>query len=117
MADGIAIVSLVAVNNGRVRHLLQQQGACRAISDLTTGEQESERSALTVGEGMDLGGSSASGSAYGLIFLPPLPPEAHRCALTAELSIRTSAGGPPEEAKAWNTLTQTPFSAHRTNRL
>jgi hypothetical protein len=92
MADGIAVVTLVAEKNGRVRHLQQQQGSCRAISDLTAGEQESERSALTVGEGMDLGGSSASGSAYGLIFLPPLPPEAQRCALTAKLSIRTSAG-------------------------
>src|SRR4051812_12876625 len=34
-------------------------------------------------------------TADGLIFLPPFPPAAERCALTAELSIRTCAGGPP----------------------
>jgi hypothetical protein len=84
---------------GNVRHLLQQQGGGRAISDLAAGEQERKWPALTIGEGMDFGCSSAPGSAYGLIFLPPLPPEAQRCALTAELSISTSAGGPPADAR------------------
>lgn len=42
---------------------------------------------------MDLGGASATRAADRRIVFPLLPPEAQRNALTAELSIRISAGG------------------------
>jgi putative ABC transport system substrate-binding protein len=48
---------------------------------------------------VDLSGASAARSADSLILLPPLPPDAQRCAFTAELSIKTCAGGPPAEAR------------------
>ena len=46
--------------------------------------------------------------------LPPFPPQAERCALTAEESMRTCAGGPPACASAWKRSTQTPLRAQRT---
>jgi hypothetical protein len=58
---------------------------------------------------MDFGGASASRAADGLAALPPLPPETQRCALTAEESTRTGAGGPPPAARAWKILAHTPF--------
>lgn len=48
---------------------------------------------------------------------PPFPPAAQRCALTAELSISTSAGGPPALAKVWKISDHTPLAAQRTKRL
>src|SRR5829696_8939987 len=72
---------------------------------------------LAVSQGMDLGGASAARAPNRLITLPPLPPEAQRCALTAELSMRTCVGGPPATAKARKILIHTPFAAHRTKRL
>ncbi len=52
-----------------------------------------------------------------LLKFPPLPPDAQRCAFTAELSISTCAGGPPADASAWKMSIQTPFAAQRTKRL
>jgi hypothetical protein len=48
---------------------------------------------------------------------PPFPPEAQRCAVTADESISTCAGGQPATTKAWKMSSQTPLAAHRTKRL
>ena len=76
-----------------------------AIGYLTPGQQERDGTTLRVGQSMDLRGPPAARSADGLLMFPPLPPDAHRCAFTAELSIRTCAGGPPAVASAWNMST------------
>ena len=65
-----------------------------AVGDLTAGDHQGNGATLAVSQGMDLGGASAARAPDRLITLPPLPPEAQRCALTAELSMRTCAGGP-----------------------
>ncbi len=55
--------------------------ARRAVGDLTAGEHEGERTKLCIGQGVDFGGASAARAIDGLIFLPPLPPLAERCAV------------------------------------
>lgn len=98
--DGIAVIAFVAMQDVGFRHELQQGIGRRAIGHLATGQEEGDRAASTVGQGVDLGGAPASGAAYGLTEFPPLPPEAQRWALTADESISSSAGGPPAEASA-----------------
>ena len=61
--------------------------------------------------------SPTTRSADRLILFPPLPPEAQRCAFTAEESMSASAGVPPAETRAWKMSTQMPLAAHRTKRL
>ena len=115
--DRIAIVAFVAMKHGCLRHLLKQQFAGSAVCDLTTCQHEGDRTTRTICQGVDFGGAPAARSADRLILLPPLPPDAQRCAFTAELSIRICAGGPPAAARISKISTQTPFAAHRTNRL
>jgi hypothetical protein len=81
---------------------VEQRSASGTIRDLAAGQHESERTALSIGQRMDLGRLPAARAADGLIFLPPFPPAAERWAFTAELSIRTCADGPPACANAWN---------------
>ena len=95
LPNGVRIVALVAVQNVAMRKLFEQLGAGCAIGDLSTREHECDRTALAVGQRMDFRRAPAARSADGLVRLPPFPPAAERCALTAELSIRTCAGGPP----------------------
>src|SRR5205085_12338935 len=51
--------------------------------------------------------AAAARTADGLIFLPPFPPAAERCALTAELSIRPAqAAHQPEPVRETDRLTR-----------
>ena len=86
----------------------------RAISDLASGEQEGDGPAVAIGQRVDFGRAASARTTDGLVALPPFPPEAERCAFTAEESISTWAGGPPALASAWKRSTQTPFAAQRT---
>jgi hypothetical protein len=115
--DSVGVVALVRMHDIAIWKTVEQRRASAAIRDLAAGQQESERAALSIGQRVDLGRATASRAANGLIFLPPFPPAAERWALTAELSIRTCADGPPACASARNKFVQTPLSAHRTKRL
>ena len=117
MADGIAVIAPVGMQDRALGHLLQEQVTGGAVGDLATRQKERDRAALAIGQGVDLRGSPTARSADRLILLPPLPPDAQRCALTAEESTSTCAGGPPAEARAWKMSTQMPLAAHRTKRL
>lgn len=99
-SDGIAVIAFVAMQDIGFRHEFQQGIGRGAIGHLAAGQEEGDRAASTVGQGVDLGGAPAPGAAYGLTELPPLPPDAQRWALTAVESINSSAGGPPAEASA-----------------
>ena len=79
--------------------MLQQLLGGLAISDLAAGQQEGDGAAVAIGQGVDLGRAPAARAADGLLALPPFPPEAERCAFTAEESMSTCAGGPPARAK------------------
>ena len=113
----IAVVTFVAVQDPGTWHLFEQNRSSGAIGYLTPGQQERDGTTLRVGQSMDLRGPPAARSADGLLMFPPLPPDAHRCAFTAELSIRTCAGGPPAVASAWDMSTHRPLAAQRTKRL
>ena len=92
----------------------QQRRAGRAVRDLAAGQQESDRSTLSVRERVDLGGASSARAPDRLVALPPLPPAAERWAFTADQSIMTCAGGPASAASARNSLRHTPLTAQRT---
>ena len=98
--DGVAVVALVAVQDFARWKKREKFRASRAIGDVSAGEHEGDRSTSCVGQRVDFGRASASRATDSLIFLPPLPPAAERCAFTAEESMRTSVGGPPACANA-----------------
>lgn len=99
-AHGVGVVALVAMDQIGGGHLVEQGVGSDAIRDLPAGEQEGDGAAIPVGQGVDFGGATAARAADRLVPLPPFPPEAQRCAFTAEESIKTSAGGPPAVASA-----------------
>ena len=99
-ANGVTIIALVPVQDRCCGHLLQQGLGGGAVGHLAARQQESYGTAKLIGQGMDLGGPPTARPADGLPEFPPFPPEAQRCAFTAEESISTCAGGPPAEARA-----------------
>ena len=99
-AHGVGVVAFVAMHEIARRHLIEQNIGGRAIRDLAARQQERDGSAVSVGQRVDFCGASAARTADRLAVLPPFPPEAQRCALTAELSISNAAGGPPAVARA-----------------
>ena len=93
--DRVAVVTLVAVQDFAWRKPREKFRAGLAIGDVSAREHEGDGATARVGQRVDFGRASAARAADGLIFLPPLPPLAERCAFTAEELIRTSTGGPP----------------------
>ena len=117
VADAVAVIGAIGMDDAARRQACQQMLGRFAVGGLARCQQEGERPALAVGEGVDLCVAPASADADRLMVSPPLPPAAERCAFTCVLSISTSAGGPPAAASASNTSRQTPFAAQRTLRL
>src|SRR3954464_651044 len=68
--DRVAVVTLVAMEDGCVRHLLQQQFSGSAVGDLTAGDHQGNGATLAVSQGMDLGGASTARAPNRLITLP-----------------------------------------------
>ncbi len=99
-AHGVGVIALVPMYQIGLGHLVEQRVGRHAVSDLAAGQQERDGAAVLVGQGVDFGRASAARAADRLVSLPPFPPEAQRCAFTAEESINTSAGGPPAVARA-----------------
>ena len=99
-ADGIAVIALVAVNHEASRQVIEQFRRNPTIRHIAAAQDQQQRTPGSIGQGMDFARSPATRAANRLAALPPFPPLAQRCALTAELSINTSAGGPPAAARA-----------------
>src|SRR3954454_11002147 len=95
LTDRISVVALVGVQDVAARKPFEQRLSSGAVCYLSASEPEGKRATLSVCQRVDFRRAAAARTADGLIFLPPFPPAAERCALTAELSIRTCAGGPP----------------------
>ena len=117
VADAVAVIGAVGMDDAAPRQGVQQVLGSTAVGGLSGRQQEGERSALSVGDGVDLGVATASADADRLDVRPPFPPAAERCAFTCVLSISTSLGGPPSAASASNTARHTPLAAQRTLRL
>ncbi len=117
VADAVAVVSAIGVNDAAHRQACQQQFARLAVGCLSGRQQEGERSSLAVGDGVNFGVAPAPADTDRLGARPPFPPAAERCAFTWVLSINTAAGGPPAAASVSNTSRHTPLAAHRTLRL
>ncbi len=100
LAYGVGVVTLVALDDSGPFELFEQGVGRGAIGNLAASQQEGNRAAAYVGQGVDLGRAAAARTADRLALLPPFPPEAQRCAFTAEESINTSAGGPPAVTRA-----------------
>ena len=116
-ADGVAVVAFVGLQDAAGGQALEKQGAGLAIGDVPARQQEGDRPAEPVGQGVDLGRPASARVADRLILLPPFPPDAERCAFTAELSISPCAGDPPAVARSWKSRTQTPLIVQRMKRL
>ena len=116
-ADAVAIIGTIGVDDAATGQCTQQVLGGAAVGGLSRRQQEGERSALAIGDGVDLGVATAPADADRLEVRPPFPPAAERCAFTCVLSINTSAGGPPSADSASNTARHTPLAAQRTLRL
>jgi hypothetical protein len=77
-ANGIAIVAFVTVEQFDRRYLIEQRVGSDAIRHLAPREQEGDRAAEPVGQGVDFGGAAAPRATDRLCVLPPFPPEAQR---------------------------------------
>ena len=77
-ANGIGVIAFVAMEQFGRRYLIEQRVGGDAIRHLATGQQERDRAAEPVGQGVDFGGAAAPRAANRLRVLPPFPPEAQR---------------------------------------
>jgi hypothetical protein len=72
--DGIAVVALVAIEGVGCEHLVEQRVGGDAIRHLAAGQEERDRTAEVVGEGVDFRGAPAARTTDRLIDLPLFRP-------------------------------------------
>jgi hypothetical protein len=119
VADGIAVVGFVGDDRIALNAAQHRLGGA-ALMHLAAGQSEPQRPAEGIGQQMDLGGQSSSGTPQSLVRSPflaaPLPVAACWWALTrVASSIRYSFFG--SSMRAANTRSQTPDFAQRVKRL
>ncbi len=85
----VDVVGLVADQAAARRRRGNERGRALDVGDLAAGQEDGVRPPLAVDERVDLGRAPTSRAPDGLGVLPPGPPEAQRCAFTAEESIST----------------------------
>jgi hypothetical protein len=76
--DGVAVISLVAVQDFGTGHLIEQCIGSGAVGDLAAGQQERDGAAEAIGQRVDFRRPPAAGATDRLREFPPLPPEAQR---------------------------------------
>jgi hypothetical protein len=76
--DGVAVVALVAIEDVGRGHLVEQCVGGDAVRHLAAGQEERNRTAEMVGEGVDFRGPPAARTTDRLSDLPPFPPAALR---------------------------------------
>lgn len=80
-AEAISIEGTIGDHQGTFGNGLDQRFAAAEVGRVAAGEEEGDRLAALVGRRMDLGGAATAGAPDRLRVLPPLAPEALRCAL------------------------------------
>ncbi len=88
LTDFLAVVSLVSADGewrlGGVEYFFNDL----TVMDLSARDDEVQRPAFAVNDGVDFRAPAAAADANRLIFLPPFAPLAARCALTMVLSMK-----------------------------
>src|SRR6185312_8478811 len=114
-SQGIVVVRFVGDDAGR-GSTGEKLGRGRAVVGLPFGQDEAQRPALGVGEGVDFGGQPSSGTPQSLGFGPPFPPAACWWTRTSVVSsIRYWLSG--SAVSESNTRSHTPALAQRVKRL
>ena len=90
VADAVAVIGAIGVDDTAPGQGVQQVLGGAAVGGLAWRQQECERSALAVGDSVDLAVATAPADTDRLEVSPPFAPAAERCALTCVLSISTS---------------------------
>ena len=95
----------------------QQMGRRRAVCRIASGQHERKWAEDHVGKGMDFRGLPAPRGPDSLIFRPPFPPCAERCALTQVLSMDGLFVTAPDVASASTRSIQKRLRDHLLKRL
>src|SRR4051794_36617990 len=113
--DRQSVVGFVGDDMGR-REAVEQRQRLGAVVGLPRREEEPDRAPAAIDREVDLGAQSTSGTPQSRILGPPFPVAACWCARTIVLSIiRYSLSR--SRVRTVKRRSQTPFSAHRMNRL
>jgi hypothetical protein len=110
--DGITVIALVAEHVAGL-DAIQQKYGLSAVGNIAGCQNEPQRIAARVAQGMQFGGQSTARAANGFrLLIPPFAPALCWCARTMVASIMTySKSG--SSAKALKRLSQTSFLDHR----
>jgi hypothetical protein len=100
LSQAVGVVSLVCEQKSCALQPGRQMGCDRTVRGIAAGQHEGEGTADRVRKGMDFGGLAAPRGPDCLIFRPPFPPWAGRCALTWVLSIELLLVTAPDVASA-----------------
>ncbi len=111
-----AVVAAIGDERASRRQPVEQRRGGRFVGRLTRRDQQPDRQAILIDDGMDLGAQSSTRTADGVIRTPFFPPAACWWARTMEESIRCSDCG-ERLARASNIDSHTPFFAQRLKRL
>ena len=114
--EGTRVIATVGHHMTGAREAVDQLSACTLVRGLSRGQGETDRQALLIDDGMDLGAQSSTRQTDGVIRTPFFPPAACWWARMIELSMKAMDSG-DRSARALKTLTQTPAFAHRLKRL
>ena len=83
-----AVVGFIRAHRQRRSRGVQYFFDDLTVVDLAAGYDEVQRTAFVINSGMDFRRPAATADADRLIFLPPFPPLAQRCAFTIVLSMK-----------------------------
>jgi len=83
-----AVIGLFRADGQRRSRRVQHFFDDLTIVDLAASDGEVQRAAFAVDNGMNFRGPAAATDADRLLFLPPFPPLAQRCAFTIVLSMK-----------------------------
>src|SRR4029079_5580652 len=112
-----AVISLFAEHRlGRLPSA-DQAFRHRAIMRFACRQQNGDQAPLSICECMYLRVAPSARTAHSLLFLPPFPPAAERCALICVESIICVSAKRPHPASSRNRFSQMPRRAQRTKRL
>ena len=111
-----AVVAAVGDESGGGRQAGEKVRDGRLVGGLSRRDQQPDRQAVLIDDGVDLGAQSSTRTADGVIRTPFLPPAACWWARTIDESIRCNDCG-DLAARTSNTFSQTPAFAHLLKRL